>query len=145
MASSWNTDISASARAAGLWLAVFAMLPWGTANAHEVHPPVNREIIRMQGFRGSAPEPTPGARSVTVLAAGTESTFTITDWQIFGVEDTPRAPAAAEHDRYVLQAAPDVLSRFTAARPAQRVTILAERRPGRSDLFVLALDLCPPN
>lgn len=34
-------------------------------------------------------------------------------------------------------------SRFFAADPEQTVTILAEHRPGSSDLFVLTLDLCP--
>jgi hypothetical protein len=29
------------------------------------------------------------------------------------------------------------------AKPDQTVTILAEHRPGSSDLFVLTLDLCP--
>jgi hypothetical protein len=124
-------------------LAAFAALPW-PATAHEVRPVLKREIVRIQGFRGSPPGQTPGARQVTMLAAGTESRFAITEWQTFGVEDTPHAPTPVEHDRYALQAAPNVLSRFTAARPAQRVTIFAERRPGGSDLFILALDLCPP-
>ena len=110
---------------------------------------MNREIVRIQGVRGAMPRgvtagQTPGARQVTMLAAGTESRFTITEWQTFGVQEPPHAPTPAEHDRYVLEAAPNVLSRFTAARPTQRVTILAERRPGGSDLFILALDLCPP-
>ena len=34
-------------------------------------------------------------------------------------------------------------ARFTSARPDQRITILAQWRPGRTDLFVLAMDLCP--
>jgi hypothetical protein len=147
MASSWSTEVGASARLVVLCLVIFAALPW-PARAHDIRPAIKREIVRIQGFRGSPPGQTPGAspsvREVTMAAAGTDSRFAITEWQTFGVEDTPRAPAPAERDRYALQAAPNVLSRFTAARPAQRVTILAERRPGGSDLFILALDLCPP-
>jgi hypothetical protein len=37
----------------------------------------------------------------------------------------------------------DLLARYAAAGPEQTVTILAEHRPGSSDLFVLTLDLCP--
>jgi hypothetical protein len=32
--------------------------------------------------------------------------------------------------------------RWLLAKPDQTVTILAEHRPGSSDLFVLTLDLC---
>ena len=145
MVSSWNTDVNTTVRVVTLWLAVFTALPWAPANAHEVHPSINREIVRIQGWRGVPAGQTRGGREVTILAAGTESSFAITEWNIFGVEDAPRALTAAEHDRYVLQGAPDLLSRFATARPAQRVTILAERRPGGADLFVLALDLCPPD
>jgi hypothetical protein len=45
--------------------------------------------------------------------------------------------------RFTLQGPRDLLARFAAARPEQTVTILAEHRPGSSDLFVLTLDLCP--
>jgi hypothetical protein len=37
----------------------------------------------------------------------------------------------------------DLLTRFAAAKADQIVTILAEHRPGSSDLFVLTLDICP--
>lgn len=145
MVSSCGNDSGDTVRAKALWLALFLALPWAVASAHDVRPSIKREIVRLQGFRASQLGQTPGARAVTILAAGTESMFAINEWQIFGVEEPPGAPTAAEHGRYVLQGAPDVLSRFTAARPTQRVTILAERRPGGSDLFVLALDLCPPD
>ncbi len=145
MASSCTTDMHTSARLFVLCLAVSAAVPWAPARAHEVRPSLNREIVRIQGFHGAPPGQTPGAREVTILAAGTESKFTITEWQTFGMEEPPHAPTPVERDRYVLQAAPNILSRLTAARATQRVTIIAERRPGASDLFILALDLCPPD
>jgi hypothetical protein len=141
----WGTEAGALARVlAGL--AVCLMLPQGAASAHEVHRSVNRELVRIQGFRAAAPGSTPAARTLTLLAAGTEHPFTVTEWQVFGVEEQPRGgPAPVERERYTLQAAPDVIHRFAMARSSQRVTILAERRPGGSDLFILALDLCPPD
>ncbi len=145
MVSSRVNDTGARVRVVALWLAAFTVMPWAVASAHDVRPSINREIVRIQGLRASQLGQTPGARTVTILAAGTESMFAINEWQVFGVEEAPGAPTAAEHARYVLQGAPEVLSRFSAARPTQRVTILAERRPGGSDLFVLALDLCPPD
>jgi len=45
--------------------------------------------------------------------------------------------------RFTLQGPRDLLVRFAAVRPDQTVIILADHRSGSSDLFVLALDLCP--
>jgi hypothetical protein len=45
--------------------------------------------------------------------------------------------------RLTLQGPRALLVRFTGAKPDQVVVVLAEHRPGPSDLFVLTLDLCP--
>ena len=148
MASSCRIEMRFGTRLLTLFLATCALLPWNVASAHVVRPAISREIVRIQGFRATLPGKTratqPGIRQVIISAGGTESRFTITEWQIFGVEGTPGAPSPEERDRYVLQAAPNIISRFNAARPKQRVTVIAERRPGAPDMFVLALDLCPP-
>ncbi len=53
---------------------------------------------------------------------------------------TPKQPEAPEPELVGDRA---VLRRVITARPDQVVTILAERRPGSSDLFVLSVDRCP--
>jgi hypothetical protein len=67
--------------------------------------------------------------------------FAATARDVYGLSSAePGKPA----DSYTLQGPRPLLARFAGARPDQLVTILAEHRPGGSDLFVLAIDLCPP-
>ena len=58
-------------------------------------------------------------------------------------EGAVAAASEFERARLVLQGPRELLARFAAARADQTVTMLAERRLGGSDLFVIALDLCP--
>lgn len=110
------------------------------------HQPAHtaREIVRIQGRRGAAPTGTTVVREVTLAALGQEHRFFATDWQRFGFADETAPAAAEERPRLMLQGKREQLARFAAARPEQTITILAERRPGSADLFLLALDLCPP-
>jgi hypothetical protein len=106
---------------------------------HEPPRPPGRELVRLQGHRrtgGDAP-----AGRVELTALGSPHPFAATAHAVYGLAPEAAGPPAA---RYTLQGPRQLLARFTAARPEQTVTILAEHRPGSADLFVLALDLCPP-
>jgi hypothetical protein len=106
--------------------------------AHQPAPVADRELVRLQGHRradGDAP-----AGRIELTAQGAVHPFAATARDVYGLSaEAPGKPA----DRYTLQGPRPLLARFVAARPEQLVTILAEHRPGSSDLFVLALDLCP--
>ena len=111
------------------------------AAAHEPPKVAVRELVRLQGQRradGDAP-----TGRMTLRAQGVEQPFATTDRRAFALT-AEGAEAPKVEDRYTLQGPRPLLARFTDARPDQTVTILAERRPGGSDLFVLAIDLCPP-
>jgi hypothetical protein len=118
----------------------------GAAHAHPPPPLATRELIRIQGQRTQTAGP--GVkRRLRLVALGTEQPFAATDWQVFGFSDVPPeaqpTPSAAP-ERFVLQGSREVLTRFAATRPEQTVTLLAEHRPGSTNLFVLTLDVCPP-
>jgi hypothetical protein len=122
--------------------ALVAVLAPGAASAHNITPPVVREIIRLQGYLGAAPKGASVARQITVLIGSDEKQFFATDYRRFTTAE-PKRDEPPEPDRIFLQGERAVLVRIDAARPEQRVTILAERRPGAADLFVLAADFCP--
>jgi hypothetical protein len=120
-----------------------------TARGHTPPRMATRELVRIQGYRTK----TAGAgvqRRLVLTALGVEQSFAATDFQVFGFSDAPppgaatpsATPTTPEH--FVLQGSREVLTRFAAARPQQTVTLLAEHRPGSTNLFVLTLDLCPP-
>jgi hypothetical protein len=114
-----------------------------SAAAHGPEPKVGREIVRLQGYRETPP---PGLEiaAVTVLSIlGKEHRFHLTARQTFRLAEEEAAAPGLE-DRLVLQGERETLYRIAAARPDQRVTILADHRRGGRDLFVLAVDLCPP-
>ena len=115
----------------------------GRALAHAPERPGSREIVRIQGYRGAAPAGAAVIREIVLVAQGKEHRFGATDWRRFSLEQQPPSATPKERDRVTLQADFAVLSRFANARADQLVTILGEQRPGSSDLFVLALDLCP--
>jgi hypothetical protein len=113
------------------------MLLAAEAMAHPPERTVVRELVWLKGH-ASADAP------LVLVALGAEHRFAVTELKRFPVGEAATAPATDfERPRLVLQGARDVLARFAAARADQTVTILAERRPGGPDLFVIALDLCP--
>jgi hypothetical protein len=131
--------------ARGCIVAVALATAWSAvAIAHQPARTATREIVRIQGRRGAAPAGTAVVREVSLTALGQQHRFFATDWQRFGFADEAGTPPAEERPRLVLQGKREQLARFAAARPEQTITILAERRPGSADLFLLALDLCPP-
>jgi hypothetical protein len=129
---------------AGVLAVVLAGLSLRAAAAHPVPRTTVREMIRVQGTR--APESgAPGPR-VTLAALGSAHPFAVGTWQVVvsPAADAAAPPAAPEQKSFTLEGDRAVLARFAGARPGQAVTLLVERRPGASTLFVLALDLCPP-
>ncbi|HEV7731201.1 MAG TPA: hypothetical protein VGR62_03520 [Candidatus Binatia bacterium] len=122
-------------------VAALALLA-GSALAHPTEKPASRELVRIQGHRSDAKAGT-GVTSMVIAALGVDHPFAASDVRTFGFgESTADVPTVGPH--IVLQGGREVLTRFTGARPDQQVTILAERRSGASDLFVLTIDLCPP-
>lgn len=117
----------------------------GGAWAHGSQQGAVRELVRLQGHRTDA-SPPGTTRRVEVTALGKTYAFAAGDWQVFALagKDRPESEVTPNTtQRFVLQGSREDLARFVAARPEQRVTLLAERRPGSSELFVVALDLCP--
>lgn len=111
----------------------------GAAVAHQPEHAVVRELVWLKGRRAGDEAP------LVLVALGAEHRFAVAELKRFPIGD----PAAAteggfERDRLTLQGPRELLARFAGARADQTVTILAERRPGRADLFVIALDICPP-
>lgn len=125
-------------RLAALTLA--ALLVVAPAVAHDVKAPAIREMVRLQGRLGDA-APAPGGMKLTLTVLGQPRPFTADEWRIFAfaevAQQTTLPPA--------LQLVGDrsLLRRITTASSDQRLTILAERRPGSPDLFVLSVDRCP--
>jgi hypothetical protein len=78
---------------------------------------------------------------ITLDVFGAEHRFHVTDWQRLGLSEEARG--GKPDARIALQGDRATLARIEDTRPGQRITILAERRLGSTDLFVVALDLCP--
>ncbi len=116
------------------------LLAAGAGRAHPPPPPLQaRELIRLQGHRrpgGAAP-----AGRLELTALGRAHVFAAT---VRAAYSLTAAEATTPATRYTLQGPRPLLARFADARPDQLVTILAEHRAGSVDLFLLALDLCPP-
>lgn len=128
-------------RRPGLVLAAALAAAAPFAAAHEPPKVMVRELVRLQGFRrgeGDAP-----AGRMTLRAQGVEQPFAAIDRRAFALTAEGAEPPKVA-DRYTLQGPRPLLARFADARPDQTVTILAERRPGGADLFVITIDLCPP-
>ena len=115
------------------------MLAAGPALAHQPERAVVRELVWLKGRRGGAEAP------LVLVALGADHHFAVAELKRFPVGEDVTAPQGGfERERLSLQGPRELLARFAGARADQTVTILAERRPGRADLFVIALDLCPP-
>ena len=129
-------------RRSALLLGALLVLAAAPAGAHNPEPKIDREIVRLQGYRGARPAEANVVAEIAMNVFGVEHKFYATDWQQYGFSAEARGgqPAPA---RLMLQGDRAALARVGDARPEQRVTILAERRPTSSDLFILAVDLCP--
>ena len=83
-------------------------------------------------------------REVALVVLGQPERFAASDWRTFAFFDPHAAPTPAEATQITLQGERSLLHAIVTARPDQRITILAERRPGSADAFVLTVDMCPP-
>lgn len=116
----------------------------GPALAHDESPPPVRELLRIQGYRAPAPKGVNVARQATLIVLGQPIAFAASEWRSFAFHDPLADATPTENKPYTLQGDRPLLRRLSTARPDQQVTILAERRAGMADLFVLAVDRCPP-
>jgi len=125
------------------WLLVTALLGSlgaASAGAHTIERTAIRELVRLQGYV----DPASAAEEVIRLSVrGRDLSFRITDRQVFITVGAAGRPAEKEPPRLVLQGSRELLARVEGARPEQRVTLLGERRPGGTELFLAAVDLCP--
>jgi hypothetical protein len=121
-------------------LCLFSALLPRPASAHPEAARVIREIVRLQGYFGAVPPGSPVQREVTLLVLADRYSMKVTDWQVFATSEAP--PGAVESNELRLQGDRARLADF-AKIGSERVTILGERRPGSSEVFLLALDLCP--
>jgi hypothetical protein len=137
-----NTDAGRRRAPRGL-VAALAVLVAAPCAAHNVAPQPVRELVRIQGYRTPAPQGVPVQREMTLIVLGQQLQFAVTEWRVFVFSDAPGA-AKAEPPQGLLQGERSLVHPITSARPDQQITVLAERRPGSADLFVLAVDLCPP-
>ena len=110
------------------------------ADAHDTKAPAIREMVRLQGRVGDA-TPAPGGSKLSLTVLGQPLAFTADEWRIFAFAEIAQQTTLPPAPQLVGDRS--LLRRISTARPDQRITILAERRPGSSDLFVLAVDRCP--
>jgi hypothetical protein len=115
-----------------------------TVHAHEPSRMRTREIVRLAGWFGPPPPGASVAREVAVSAQGKARTLHATDWQVYALVAEQKEQVAPAPESVVLQGARADIAAVAGARPDQRVSILAERRPGTGELFLLAVELCPP-
>ncbi|MGH7787196.1 MAG: hypothetical protein ACRERC_10050 [Candidatus Binatia bacterium] len=116
----------------------------GPAVAHDQSPPPLRELLRIQGYRAPAPTGVSVARQVTLVVLGQPIEFAANEWRSFAFHEPLPEATPKESKPFTLQGDRPLLRRLSTARPDQQITILAERRAGMADLFVLAVDRCPP-
>jgi hypothetical protein len=114
------------------------------AAGHNLEPQPVRELVRIQGYKVPAPQAVKVEREVVFVVLGQQLRFAANEWRSFAFHD-PTASKTPPPDppQLSLQGERSLLRSISTARPDQRITILAERRPGSAELFLLSVDLCP--
>jgi hypothetical protein len=115
----------------------------GAVRAHEPSRLSARELVRLAGWFGTPPDGVEVVREVAVSAQGRQRTLHATEWHVYAVVADQKDVIAPAPEQVVLQGSRAELAAVAGARPDQRVAILAERRPGVGELFLLAVDICP--
>lgn len=123
--------------------ALAALLLAASVAAHDMSALTQRELVRVQGYRAPAPSGVEVERQLTLVVLGESLHFAANEWRVFTLQDAKDAPTPVEPPQIILQGDRALLRRVATAHADQRVTILAERRVGGADLFLLAVDLCP--
>ncbi len=123
-------------------LVLLALWPAVAAAHGPPRPTSEREIVRVVGHVREPAAAEAGATRMVLAVLGQDVTFAAAQWQTFGLA-SPEGGSTDRPARVTLQGARETLAKLVAARPEQRVAILAERRPGAAEIFLLALDLCP--
>ena len=118
-----------------------AALGAGTARAHSPAAPVTRELLRLQGHKQEGGDC--GGRSVLLSALGRSAAFCADEYRRLALATDKPIELEEQPVAIDLQGSRALLSRFTKARREQKITVLGEWRPGRRDLFLIAVDLCP--
>jgi len=113
-----------------------------TARAHSPAVPAGvRELLRVQGHKQDGGEC--DGRLIALSALGESAAFCAAEFRRLALAterpvELPEEPTAID-----LQGGRALLARFNKARREQKITLLGEWRPGRRDLFLIAVDLCP--
>ncbi len=114
----------------------------GPAWTHDIPRTAIRELVRLQGH--VRPQGDAASHDVMALSVnGRELSFVVGDRQVFIAVGAAGRPTQKEPVQVVVRGARELLARIAGARPNQRVTLLAERRPGSAEMFVASVDLCP--
>jgi len=141
-----STESRYARRAAAALLALatllLALLPDGV-RAHEPSRMRTREIVRLAGWFAPPPDGTAAVRTVKIRAQGKERTLHATAWEVYALVADQQEQVATAPDDVSLQGSRADLGAVAGARPEQRVSLLAERRPGTAELFLLSVELCP--
>ena len=113
------------------------------AAAHPVAPTTARQVVRIAGHVGlPRTGETPVAR-VELQVLGRALGLSVGEWQVFA-PDGVNASVGVRPEKIALQGNRAMLASVAGAREDQRVVLLGEQRPGSDDLYLLAVDLCPP-
>lgn len=121
--------------------AVLVLLASTGAVAHDAPRTAIRELVRLQGHvleEGTPPE----GEVITVSVNGKALAFRVDERQVFIAVGAAATSTTAPPTEVVVRGQRELLARLANATPEQRVTLLGERRPGASEIFLAAVDVC---
>lgn len=101
-----------------------------------------KEIVRIRGMLAADPAGCAN-QSIDVRALGKTMRLCEADVRRIAVSTADVAAQQPLPATFDLQGERPLLARLTAAGDGNRVILLGEWRPGRRDLFLFAVDVCP--
>ena len=103
-----------------------------------------REIIRLQGsLKTTGSDENECARAVSLRVLNTSVQICVNEMRQIAVATTEIAKVEVPPAGFEIQGERKDLARLTKLLVSDTVSILAEWRPGRRDLFLIALDVFP--